>query len=111
MAYILQRFTKKEYELLTQQYHLAQKSPLICRKTALGFLVYSLPFKIKFLYIKMRFGQSILSLRHVKGNGKIPKRFDMPSEEAYGSTDKDWAKNAILRYLEVPYKTSTLLHF
>ena len=32
----------------------------------------------------MRFGQSILSLKHVKGNGKIPKRFDMPSESVGG---------------------------
>ena len=54
------------------------KTAPICRKTALGFVVYSLQFKIKFLSIKMRFGQSILCLEYVKGNGKIPKRFDMP---------------------------------
>ena len=54
------------------------KTTPICRKTALGFVGYSLQFKIKFLSIKMRFGQSILCLEYVKGNGKIPKRFDMP---------------------------------
>ena len=32
----------------------------------------------------MRFGQSILSLKHVKGNGKIPRRFDMPSDSIRG---------------------------